>query len=1095
MWNIYQSDDNGARWYNLKDSDGNGDFFHIRDLYYSPQDKNFGLAIEASRMWKTDDLGVNWTYLKNCPWYQKDSEGYDKSGWKKKVASLAIDPNDKDIWFVGGGSNVRGQEWLSCYETMTAAAPHGKTADNEGKLWRTKNGGSSWSLVNTGMHAKAQVGRIIVNPKNSQQVFASSNYGLYRSNNGGESWSNISSGQLDNEIVMDMDFYYNKNSGKFILYAIDQVQYLKDGNSTKCTGGIFKSSDNGDSWTNISGDLGLDINKLTGGVPNNYYKYIAMWFGISTSQAKTTYPTLPTKALQIFNMISADPSREDALYVGFADPQVANSIMPGRLWTTSNGGQKWINTARLYEHVWENDKTYWTSRGNPYHENMKVGHKSEHMQNGNDYALRSMRGMDVGVDGNVMIISDHSTMLSTDHGVSWEQMDEDYTPNGNIIGHGNSNLPALYIGQDKRYETAVLGSGEHNVWLETHDRPDERQALKYIPSAQETVITMAFDPYDSKTIYGTSSRQPKKQNIYRSTDGGLNWENHGVATPATNAWGDDFYTNALTIDPIDNNYLYFGITDIRTESKINQGGFYFSSDNGKTFSPRNNGLPTPCRIEDIAFDPRDTSRKSLFAAAEKNAFNYNLPLADGGLYHSNNRGENWTKINTPSSVHGVNRIFIDNSNRMYITTGYRGNGSGVWYTDDFGGTWTQVFKYAGAEHIDISPFDNNLIIVTTEHLSKNPGVFLSKDRGATWEKDNTNIASPNHIEDVKFDINNAEEIWLATLGSGFYKGKINKEDPVQVVKVSPKFIEYNSASSKQLNAEILQSKYNGETVVWKTDNSGVVTVSQTGMITPIGKGKARVWAIVNGRFSDYSEIIITETPLSAASFQVKSTGESCVNKGDGEISISSESNGNFTAKIKEGNLTKDFSTDTKFENLPSGIYELAITTADQPDFKQVFMVNIKEIEVLNVSSNSNSKNKTLELELEGSDSYTIKVNEQIITTSKSSIQVPLDFGKNTIEVKTDKECQGSFSSIVMLEDTLQISPNPFSNNLNIFFPNSEIASAQVSVYSSVGNSVYSKTQNVANNQLDINFPHLKNGIYILKVTTTNGLSSHKIVKQ
>ena len=144
--------------------DGNGDFFYIRGLYYSPSVANFGLAIESSRLWKTDDLGKNWTYLRNCPWYQKDANGYDSSGWKKKVASLAIDPNNKDIWFVGGGTNVRGQEWLSCYQTMTEAAPHGLTADNEGKLWRTTNAGASWSLVNSGMHAKAQVGRIIVNP-------------------------------------------------------------------------------------------------------------------------------------------------------------------------------------------------------------------------------------------------------------------------------------------------------------------------------------------------------------------------------------------------------------------------------------------------------------------------------------------------------------------------------------------------------------------------------------------------------------------------------------------------------------------------------------------------------------------------------------------------------------------------------------------------------------------------------------------------------------------------------------------------------------------------------------------------------------------
>ena len=179
-------------------------------------------------------------------------------------------------------------------------------------------------------------------------------------------------------------------------------------------------------------------------------------------------------------MIAVDPSREDALYIGFADPQVGNSIMPGRVWTTSNNGQKWINTARLYGNIWANDKAYWIERGNPYNENMVVGHSSNHMQSGNNYALRSTRGIACGVDGSVIMISDHSTMLSKDHGKTWHQMDEDTTPSGAIVGHGNSNLPGLTIAQDKRTASTLLGSGEHYLWIPANDSPDERVALKFI---------------------------------------------------------------------------------------------------------------------------------------------------------------------------------------------------------------------------------------------------------------------------------------------------------------------------------------------------------------------------------------------------------------------------------------------------------------------------------------------------------------------------------------------------------------------------------------------------------------------------------------
>ncbi|WP_066631409.1 VPS10 domain-containing protein [Labilibacter marinus] len=857
MWNHYQSDDNGERWYSTKDPDGDNSFGRMLDIEFSVSNPKLSIAIATSELWMSTDTGRTFTPVTNCAWYDNDSEGRDQQGWRKKVAAVAIDPNDADIWFVAGGSNVRGQDWMSCYQDVNKDNPRGKTALNEGKLWRTTNAGANWTLVNSGLNAAAQIGRIVVNPKNSQQVFASSNYGVYKSTNGGTSWTQVTDGQLDNDIIMDMDYYYDETSGKFILYVIDQVHYLPNGTSTKCTGGIYRSDDEGANWVKMNGNLGLNIGRLTGGVPNNYYKYIAKWLDITEAVAKSTYPSLPTEALQYFNMLSTDPSREGALYIGFADPQVANSIMPGRLWTTSNNGEKWINTARLYEDAWERDKAYWEERGNPWEENMVVGHASPHMRFGTDYALRSMRGLDVGVNGSVMIISDHSTMLSTDHGATWQQMDEEYTPSGAIVGRGNSNLPGLTIAQDKRKETTLLGSGEHYLWIPTDDSPDERQAIKFIESTQPSVSCLAYDPFNVDIVYSTSSRQENKQDIFRSNDRGENWENYGVATPATNKWLDDFYTNGLIIDPTNNQYMYHGITKIVDASKGTQGGFFYSNDYGKTFRQSNSGLPSPARINDIKFDPRDHSNESLFIAAENYEFTYNLPQADGGLYHSTNRGQSWTKVNTPSEVKGVHFIEIDHTNRMYITTGYRGAGAGVWYTDDFGDNWTQVFEYPGTECIDVSPFDHNLMVVTCKFMSKNPGVFVSRDRGATWAKSNKNIVIPQEIEDIKFDILDASKMWLATKGTGFYRGTIENGDQIQVVQTSPQVAEATDETPIQLSASIVNSNFAGESIVWKSDNPSIATVDENGLVTPIKGGLVNIWATTaDGRYSDFTVITV-----------------------------------------------------------------------------------------------------------------------------------------------------------------------------------------------------------------------------------------------
>ncbi|MEH0152689.1 Ig-like domain-containing protein [Limibacter armeniacum] len=857
MWNAYQSENHGKNWYGITDPDGDATFYHLRDLYYSPSDAQFGLAISSSELWQTHDMGKSWEVVPNCPWYKVDTDGGDQDRWKKKVASLAIDPNNKDVWYVGGGMNVRGQDWLSSYKEVTAENPHGKEAENEGKLWRSTNAGKSWQLITKGLPQKAQVGRITVNPNNSKQVFAASNYGIFRTDNGGKKWVSVSAGKLDNDIIMDMDAYYDVKSKKLIIYVIDQVQYLPDGQTTKCTGGVFCSEDAGKTWKKINGDLGLDIGQLSGGVPANYYKNIAKWMGISVKEARKKYPVLPKNALQRFNMISVDPSREKAVYLGFSDPQIGNSIMPGRLWVTENNGKKWTNTARLYEDAWAKDSRYWEARNNPYHENMEVGHYSKHMRFGKDYALRSMRALDVGVDGSVMIISDHSTMLSMDHGKTWKQMDEDTTPKGGIVGHGNSNLPGLTIAQDRRFETTLFGSGEHHLWIPTGERKDGIPAIRFVESTQPTVSNLAFDPYDGKTVYATSNRQENKENIFRSTDGGNTWENYGVATPATKKWKDDFYTNGLTIDPINNQYMYFGSTRIVNAEKGKQGGFFFSEDFGKTFKQRNNGLPSPARINDIQFDPRDQSRKSLFIAAEKNTQNYFKPVAEGGLYHSSDRGLNWKKVKTPKSVESVQFIKMDHTNRMYITTGHNGGGAGVWYTDDFGDSWEQIFSFAGTECIDISPFDHNLLVVSVRFSSLNQGIYISRDRGLTWTKNNRNIGIPHQIEDVKFDIFDASKMWLATKGCGFYEGEIKDGQDIQVVEALPNVADSKDGAAIQLKADIVNPDFKHDKIIWKSENPSVATVDRNGLVTPVSKGQTKIWATTeDGRFTDFSIITV-----------------------------------------------------------------------------------------------------------------------------------------------------------------------------------------------------------------------------------------------
>ncbi|NME67796.1 VPS10 domain-containing protein [Flammeovirga aprica] len=879
MHNTYQTEDNGKTWYTVKDPDGTGLYVRrLADMYYSEKEPKFGLAIEGSRCFTTNDTGKSWQYQNNCPWYDNDNQGFDKKGWYAKVSAIGLDPQDEKVWLVGAGAHPRGQSHLG-WNTMTKinqATPRGREnihykKEFQGKIWRTENAGQSWTELTSGINEKAQFCRIIVHPNDNNIVFAASNYGLYKSSDKGTTWSQIGVDAFDNNTMMDMDYYFNAETKEFVLYVIDQVRYFADGTTTRNTGGIFKSEDNGDTWVKSNGNLYLDLNELTGGVSWNYYQYIQKWFQFSTTQdAQKAYPQLPTKALQFFNSINVDPSDPNTLYVGFYDAQTQYSILPGRLWKTENRGETWINVARDFQTAWENDKDFWTKRNNPFDDNMEEGHLITSQQFKDNYPLRSMRYCSVNKRGDVMLLFSHNTFLSTDKGATWKQVDEDYTVEGYLVGRGNSNHPGSVIHQDKRLGEGImyLGSGEHQLWKTTDKRLDDKIAVEFLEESAETVFAVTTHPLDENIVFTTSMRQKHMENIMRSEDAGKTWEVWGNATDG------EWYmrTNQLTIDPRQPEFMYFGVNINKEVDLQKQGGFFASTDGGKQFNRRNNGLPTWPKVVDIEFDPRDNSYASLFVACQ---YNKEKGKEKGGLFFSNNRGESWTQITIPSQIEGVNSITFDHTQRIYITGG-REDGAfdngGAWYSDDFGTTWTQIFTGEYGFQFDVSPFDHNCLVLINGDKSLNPGVYLSEDRGLHWTKNNLTIGQPDKITDIAFDVQIPDRIIMTVLGSGFLEGKYADGKASRKITVEKQTLKLKLDTNHQMN--VATDGLDQNTLLYKSANDEIATVSTAGEIEAKSIGLVKVWVTSNdGQYSDYVLLTVTEDDASEGEEEEENEGE------------------------------------------------------------------------------------------------------------------------------------------------------------------------------------------------------------------------------
>ena len=243
--------------------------------------------------------------------------------------------------------------------------------------------------------------------------------------------------------------------------------------------------------------------------------------------------------------------------------------------------------------------------------------------------------------------------------------------------------------------------------------------------------------------------------------------------------------------------------------------------------------------------------------------------------------------------------------------------------------------------------------------------------------------------------------------------------------------------------------------------------------------------------------------LSSDNFSILTSGLSCIGTNNGSVQIDAvDTSLNYTAALRDENAVLvdqvNFSSSTTFTNLGIGTYTLCFTVEGQVDYELCSNLIITEPEALGVSSKIDNVTGLLKLSLEGGDRYFIKINNDTYITDSNEFETRLSQDVNTLEVSTDKSCQGIFKENIILNSSLLFYPNPLEDSMLHIIPGSEFGSNNdytVRVYNSQGQNVLVKPMTAVAGEIQMNLVQLADGLYIIEINNSKTRKVFKLVKK